>query len=228
MKTKYRNAIINPTRDEILGKVPIAFDMDSVLNRMGHEIGVHIANHFGCTFEQARVREDGYEKFHFMPPGVEYKDIIPVVDDFVINKSIGLLASPYMRDVMYYVHWATKKPITVVTYRAKEALDVTDAWLAINLRGIPFDLYIQHGVPKVETLSLLCAEAFIDDRYKTVKSLVGAINYPILYRQAWNSNRPDYNGMIPANDLRDIIPIVNTLTGRVPTEWPLYIPYPES
>jgi hypothetical protein len=65
----------------------------------------------------------------------------------------------------------------------------------------------------------------VDDRWKTVEGLMKHIPWPVLYKRPWNA-RPVYLPVIKANDLRDIIPLLNILTGEVPTAWPVGVLHP--
>jgi hypothetical protein len=142
-----------------------------------------------------------------------------------MNESPSLLTTPYVRQVMRYVYDRTNSPVTVVTARWAGAVGITKRWLEENLGDVPFVAYIVNGPPKADVLALLNVHAFVDDRWKTIEGLISKIPWPVLYRRPWNT-RPVYLPVTRVNDLRDIIPLLNILTGEVPTAWPDYIPYP--
>jgi hypothetical protein len=91
---------------------------------------------------------------------------------------------------------------------------------------IPFVAYIVNGPPKADVLALLNVHAFVDDRWKTIEGLISKIPWPVLYRRPWNV-RHVYLPVTRVNDLRDIIPLINILTGEIPTAWPEWdVPHP--
>jgi hypothetical protein len=228
LKTKYDNVFVNPTGGEIDPCI-IAFDLDSVLNTVGHDIGRGIAKAFNVTYETARSvdPEYGYEKFHFEVPGVGYKEMSKVVNKIIMEESPSSLPSPFMASVLRYVYEVTGTPIQVVTARNPMTVGVTKRWLFENLDGIPFRAYLQHGVPKAVTLKMMKASIFVDDRHKTIAGLIDKIEYPVLYQRPWNNGRPIRLPVVEIRDLRDIIPLLNLKLGRVPMDWPSYIPFPK-
>lgn len=230
MKTKYHNLFYNPEyRDiEYEYRTPIAFDLDSVLNELGYDLGQAIADNWGLTLKDIRAvdKEHGYEKFHFEVRGASYKEVAHTVDQFILNRSMDVGQSPYMREVLEYVFKSTCVPITVVTARRPEAIDVTWKWLSYNI-GVPFRCFIVNGEPKSKVLNFLDCKIFIDDRWKTIKGLMNTVPYPVLYRRPWNQGRPDKLPVVEVNTLRDVIPLFNILTGRVPTAWPKGLSFPK-
>jgi hypothetical protein len=200
---------VNPDQADVgQHRAVIAFDLDSVLNEMGANIRGYIANKWGVPVDDVTDTSAGYEKFHFNIPGVSNEDIGRAVNDFVMNESPSLSPTPYMKDVMGYVYDRTNAPVTVVTARWVGAVGVTKRWLEEALGDIPFIAYIVNGPPKATVLSYLNTQAFVDDRWKTVEGLMKHIPWPVLYRRPWNV-RPVYLPVVKANDLRDIIPLLN-------------------
>jgi hypothetical protein len=226
LKTKYDNVFVNPDQADVgQHRAVMAFDLDSVLNDMGHNLRDHIAKKFGFPTEEILDKTAGYEKFYFQIDGVEDKVISRAVADYVMEESPSSLATPYMREVMGYVHDVTDAPVTVVTARWSGTVGVTKRWLEEQLGDIPFIAYIVNGPPKHTVLSYLYTLAFVDDRWKTVEGLMKHIPWPVMYKRPWN-DRPVYLPAVKINDLRDIIPLLNILTGRVPTAWPDGLPHP--
>jgi hypothetical protein len=227
MKTKYKNIFINPDFHDVMFRTPIAFDLDSVMNNLGHDLGLYIAREFGVTFEDVRDSILGYQKFHFEVDGVDYREIGKVVDTYVMEESPSALPSPFMSDVMKYVHELTGVPIAVVTARNDRTVGVTKRWLEEHLDGTPFHAYIINGPGKEDTLSLLKASIFVDDRWNTINGLVSKIRYPVLYTRPWNTGRPIDLPVPRVRDLRDIIPLLNIVARRGIMDWPDALPYPK-
>ena len=226
MKTKYNNVFVNPDIADVgAHRSVISFDLDSVLNTMGENLRYYIASKYGMPVREVTDTSAGYEKFHFHVPGVENKEVGRAVNDFVMNESPSLLTTPYMKEVIHYVYERTNSPIPVVTARWPGAVGVTKRWLEENLDDIPFVAYIVNGPPKATVLSYLYSLAFVDDRWKTCEGLISKIPWPVMYRRPWN-RRPVYLPVVKVDDLRDVIPLLNILTGEVPTAWPSYVPYP--
>ena len=228
MITKYDNVFVNPTIEDVgQHRAVMAFDLDSVLNNMGDNIRGHIANMYGMPTAEVTDTSAGYEKFHFHVPGISDQEIGRAVNDFVMNESPSLMGTPYLRQVMGYVHSRTNAPITVVTARWPGAVGVTKRWIEENIGDVPFIAYIVNGPPKATVLNYLHTLAFVDDRWKTVEGLVNQIPWPVMFNRPWN-RRPVYlpGNVIRINDLRDIIPLLNILTGEVPTAWPDGLPHP--
>jgi hypothetical protein len=203
----------------------MAFDLDSVLNNMGENIRGYVATKYGLPVKEVTDTSAGDEKFHFRVLGIDDRQIGRDVNNFVMNESPSLLPTPYMKEVMWYVYDRTNAPVTVVTARWPGSVGVTYRWLKEQLEDIPFIVYIVNGPPKHTVLSHLHTMAFVDDRWKTVEGLMKHIPWPVLYRRPWNA-RPVYLPVVKANDLRDIIPLLNILTGQVPTDWPDGLPHP--
>jgi hypothetical protein len=231
MKTKYSNVFVNPTEAEVgCHRAVMAFDLDSVLNNMGRNLREYIADQFELPIEFVTDTSAGFEKFHFSIPGITDKTISKMVNKYVREESPSSLTTPYMSRVMSYVYERTGSPIAVVTARHESTVGVTKRWLEENLRGVPFFCYIvarieNYAYPKAKVLEYLNTRAFIDDRWATVESLVGKIDFPVLFRAPWN-RRPVWLSALEVDDLRDVIPLLNILTGEVPTAWPSYVPYP--
>jgi hypothetical protein len=127
---------------------------------------------------------------------------------------------------MKYVHEVTGVPIAVVTARNSRAVGVTNRWLEEHLDGTPFHAYIINGVGKGDTLKLLSARVFVDDRWNTIKHMLGYIEYPVLYTRPWNTGRPIDLPVPRVRDLRDIIPLLNIVARRGIMDWPDALPYP--
>jgi 5'(3')-deoxyribonucleotidase len=227
MKTKYDNIFINPDFYDVMFRTPIAFDLDSVMNDSTY-LREYVANTFGLTMKDIMGHKDGHEVFHFEIPGVSDYDIGRVVNKCIREESPSALPSPYMKQVMLYVWCVTAQPIAVVTARHPSNCTVTKNWLDENLDGIPYRAYVMHGEKKNKVLGLLDVKIFVDDRHQTIRNLIGKIDYPVLYRQAWNQGRRDKLPAIEVRDLRDIIPLLNIQLGRMPTAWPEGLPYPNS
>ena len=228
MNTKYSNVFINPHPGELRGhETPIVFDLDSVLNE-GDYLRDFIACHFSTTVSavKGRRRPNLYEVFHFDLPGVSYKEMAKAINHCIMHESPSALTTPYMSDVMDFVHHVTNRPIAVLTARNSMTVGVTKRWLEQNL-NVPFRAYIVDGLPKAPVLSYLGAKIFIDDRHKTIKELVTWIPYPVLYRRPWNQGRPERLPVVEINDLRDIIPMLNIEFGRAPMSWPYWVPFPK-
>jgi hypothetical protein len=132
-----------------------------------------------------------------------------------------------MGDVLHYIYLKTREPILVITYRPKESVEQTHAWLTKYLPvGVPFNLIMLDGMQKDVVLQRMNVQVYVDDRYKTVDILSRVINLSVLYKRPWNQGRPVEAGDMSVNDLRDLIPIVNYLTRSCTTDWPMHIPYP--
>jgi hypothetical protein len=227
VRTEFINTFINPTEDEIgTHWTPIAFDMDSVLNQ-GDYLREYIIRHFGASGDIRERGPEGYIKFNYHVEGVSRNQMYKAIHQGVYEESPSSLPSPFMAQVLKYVHEITEQPIAVITARANTNAGVTYRWLMENLDGTPFKVYVMHGVPKLGVIEALGADIFIDDRWKTVNSLGGYIPYPILFKQEWNQGRPKPAGSFEIRDLRDIIPLVNIHRGRNPMDWPAGLPYPK-
>lgn len=229
MKTKYDNVFVNPYLHET-EKTPIAFDLDSVLNTIGHDIGEGIAKAYNVPFESVRCVDPvhGFELFHFSPPGVDdYNGVAKVVNKIIMEESPSSLPTPFMAATMRYVHEVTGKPVAVITARNPMTVGVTYRWLLENLEGVPFRAYIMHGIPKYHPLLNMGSSIFVDDRWKTIKTLLDYIEYPVMYKRPWNQGRDKQLPVLEVRDTRDIIPLLNIKLGRVPTEWPSYVPFPK-
>jgi len=230
MKNNCNNTIYNPTWAELLpavrSKTIIAFDMDSVLTE-GEFLRKYVADYFGMPIEDTRHSPDGYEKFNFKVPGdVSEKEIVEVINRCILEESPSALPTPFMAEVMRWVYEVTGKPISVVTLRHSMSMGVTHDWLVEHLDGIPFNAYVINGRPKNDMLRMLGVNIFIDDRWKTIGNLISHIKYPVLYNRPWNMGRPLDLEVLRVRDLRDIIPLLNIELGRVPMDWPWYVPYP--
>jgi len=226
LKTKYENIFINPSAADVgMHRSVIAFDLDSVLNTMGENLRKYIADKYAMDMADVTDTSAGYEKFHFQISGIEDEEIGRHVNDFVMNESPSLLPTPYMTEVMHYVYERTNTPVTIITARWTGTAGVTKRWLEEHLCDVPHKAYIVNGPPKSRVLSYLYSLAFVDDRWKTCEGLISKIPWPIMYRRPWDT-RPVYLPVVKVDDLRDIIPLLNLLTGEVPTAWPAYVPYP--
>jgi hypothetical protein len=154
-------------------------------------------------------------------------EIYKLVTGAVIEESPSFLHTAYMPQVMKYVYETTGVPIAVVTARKPETLDVTSRWLEEHLDGIPFHAYIIDGPLKEDTIHLLSAHIFVDDRWKTIERMVDEIEYPVLYNRPWNMGRPVELPVSRVRDLRDIIPLLNIWAHRGVMDWPDTLPYPK-
>jgi hypothetical protein len=212
LKTKYSNVFINPTESEVDDfRNIIAFDLDSVMN-------------FGCS---NAIRKIFCKTFDITEAEIVDTDPVHLVAEAVIDESPSFLTTPFMPEVMEYVYKVTGKPITVITARRPECLDVTYRWLREHLGATPFVCYIMHGKEKGPVVDMLNVSIFIDDRFKTIKNMLSWCEYPVLYKQEWNQNRPVRLPVLEIRDLRDIIPLLNIKLGRVPMAWPEGLPYPK-
>ena len=232
MKTKYDNVIINPEHREIGAEhqTPIAFDLDSVLNTgLNLDIMVALCREFNVPMGSLRTvdPEYGFEMFSYKVSGVSDRDIARVVNQSVYEDSPSALPSAFMSEVMSYVHQVTGRPIAVVTARHTRTVGVTYRWLAQWLDTIPFYAYIINGDTKNSVLNYIGTEIFVDDRHNTIKGLVNQIPWPVLYKHPWNQGRPERLPVVEIRDLRDVIPLLNIITGRVPMMWPCNVPYPK-
>lgn len=230
MKTKYDNVWVNPTPEEVrgVGTVPIAFDLDSVLNTGDYLIN-YVAKAFGHhAGEDIRGKhpEHGYEVFNYEVPGVSIKEMYKAVHQGVMEESPSCLPSPCMSAVLDWVYYVTGKPVMVITSRHPMNTDVTYNWLNENVSA-PFNCFIMNGVVKNVPLSLLGASIFVDDRHKTIRNLINTIPYPVLFKQMWNQGRPEELPVLAIDDLRGIIPLLNIQLGRNPMDWPYWVAYPK-
>jgi len=231
LKTKYDNVYVNPEAGEIDPSI-IAFDLDSVMNDgCSRAIRTKFMKYWNIEDHEI-VDSDpvhGHRIFSMKPPDyidASGNEIFNLVTEAVLEDSPSFLHTPYMPEVMAYVHKITGAPIQVCTARRPECVDVTHDWLAEHLGDIPFRAYIQNGVAKSVTLDRMNCSIFVDDRHKTIGNLLSWISEPVLYRRAWNQNRPSKLPVIEINDLRDIIPLLNISLGMVPTDWPNWLPHP--
>lgn len=222
----------NPTKGELKAArivSPVAFDLDSVLNDMGEPMGEYIAKTYDVDYDEVHgLAPGGYRTFHFDVPGVSSNDISALVQKYVLEESPSLLATPFMSEVIDYVYDVTDEPITVVTARPQEAMDVTYDWLCQNLSTfLPFNLIMVNGMTKLHVLKKIYCEIFVDDRAKTIEGLTDNINLSVLYSRPWNQGRPVEPGDLTVRDLRDLIPIINYMYKRPTMMWPGTIPYPD-
>ena len=225
MKTKYDNVFVNPSYEDIMFRTPIAFDLDSVLNE-GQYLRDYVAKHFGVSLDDVKKVVEGHEVFHFEIPGVGYREMSKVINTCIMEESPSALHTPHMPDVLRYVHEITGVPIAVVTARIPMTVGVTKRWLEEHLDGTPFHAYIINGLPKIDALRPLGARIFIDDRFKTVKNLIGKIDWPVMFTRPWNVGRANPLPVSRVRDLRGIIPLLNIITGRDTMDWPEGLPYP--
>lgn len=227
----YSDTWFNPTRKELDDdqvESIFAFDLDSVLNEMGMSLGKYVADALGCPCEEVHNKTpEGALSFHFGKEGVPDEEISALVNRYILEESPSLLPTPFMAEVIDYVWASTLQPITVITYRPEETMEVTYNWLKENMPAqVPFRLIIVNGMPKHVVLKRIRAEVFVDDRYKTVQMLEQDINLSILYKRPWNQGRSVEAGDVTIEDLRGLIPIVNILARRHIMSWPGHIPYP--
>jgi hypothetical protein len=228
MRTKYENVFINPDYRDVYYRTPIAFDLDSVLNNIGHDLGRYMADKAGVDFESVRTVDPlGFERFHFSVPDKSNGEVGRIVNDYIMEESPSALATPFIAPVLKYVYKVTGVPISVVTARWNGAVGVTKRWLDEHLDGVPFHAYIVNGSSKIDVLNLMHTRIFVDDRFKTIKDMVGEIEYPVLYTRPWNVGRPVDLGVPRVRDLRDIIPLLNIVARRNIMDWPENLPYPK-
>jgi len=232
LKTKYDNVYVNPEAGEIDPSI-IAFDLDSVMNDgCSGAIRKKFCDHWDINDREILDKDVvlGHRIFSMSPPAyceASGNEIFNLVTEAVIEESPSFLHTPYMPEVMRYVYEVTGTPIQVCTARRPECVDVTHNWLAEHLGDIPFRAYVQNGVAKSVTLDRMNCQIFVDDRFKTVNNLLSWISEPVLYRRPWNQNRPVKLPVLEVRDLRDIIPVINIALGRVPMDWPSYVPFPK-
>jgi len=199
---EFPNTFFNPKKFELSGLVaPIAFDMDSVLNEGGAHLRQAVADHFGYPVEDIIKTEKGYEEFHFTVPGVTDKEVYDAVNVVIGRDSIHYDTTPHMYNVLEWLFTRTYMPITIVTARHPDNMAVTFKWLKKNLRMVPFRLIMVNGMQKEVVLTRLDNKLFIDDRYKTIKTLENHIDFPVLYMQPWNQGRPQAAGVFEVDDL---------------------------
>lgn len=155
------------------------------------------------------------------------KSLYNAIREIQMLHSTNEYGTPYMLDVLRYLHELSGEPIAVVTARHRDCLEVTDTWLRNNLGELPWICAICHGTPKLNVLSNLMVEYFVDDRYKTIFGLQGYIKNPIQYIRPWNIGRGMPASRLRIRDLRDLIPLINIEFGYPPVNWPGNIAYPD-
>ena len=201
----------NPTKSELVGvKALIAFDMDSVLNETGELLREAVAREFGKEVEDIiKYGDGGYEMFNFdMPHGFNSIDIFSSVNRIIWRDSFHYPQSPNMKATIKWLYSRTYRPITVVTARSIQNMDVTYKWLKRNLWPVPFRLIMVQGMQKHVVLNRIGNVMYVDDRYKTVKTLEKHITLPILYKRPWNQGRPEPAGFAEINNLAELIPLI--------------------
>lgn len=229
MKSKiYTNTWHNPTKEELADSgitATIAFDLDSVLAEAPYlEVGV--CEKFGVP--NCRVyHQDGYRMFNYFVAGVSKSEITAAVKDLIISEGPSALPTPYMAGVLRYIHEVTHQPITVITHRSFDTMEVTHKWLAENMaKDVPFNLIMTEG-PKEIILKRIGTQVFVDDRYKTVYRMQRLMKgITVLYKRPWNQGRRVAAGDMTINDLRDLIPFVNFVVSKSVGDWPVDVPYP--
>lgn len=201
----------NPKKFEIKGLVaPIAFDMDSVLNEGGQLLREAVARHFGQPIGNILNidPEHGYEKFHFNVLGASNTEVFDVVNMIIGRDSLSYQVTPHMRSILSWVWKHTGRPITVVTARHPDNMRVTYEWLKMQLGSVPFYLIMVNGMHKEVVLNRIDNRLFIDDRYKTIKTLEKHIEYPVLYKRPWNQGRPEQAGVAEVDDLSGLLNLI--------------------
>ena len=113
--------------------------------------------------------------------------------------------TPNMKEVLTWLYKETNMPITVVTARPLENMSVTYKWLKYKLGHTPFRLIMVNGMQKEVVLNRIHTRLFIDDRYKTVKTLEKHIDYPVLYKRPWNQGRPEGAGVAEVDNLEGLL-----------------------
>jgi len=209
---------------------PIAFDLDSVLAECRY-IPKMVGQKFGYSAKEIAefsTCDDGYQKFQYELPGVSGNQMYKAINDVVHDYSLTALTTPYMREVLWYLWHVSGLPVTICTARKRSNADVTYCWLTDNLDGIPFNCFISCGREKWKILPDAGTRFFVDDRYKTIDSLWGRVQFPILYRRPWNQGWAEEASPYQCRDLRDMIPFINMAYNLPPVTWPGYIPYPET
>jgi len=218
----------NPTKGELKAAgivAPIAFDLDGVLSETGGILREGIQSHYGI--DDIRVCDDGYQTFQYAVPGVGQREMFDLVNKIIAEESMGALPTPFMQDCMRYFYDVTDEPVTIVTARVQENMDVTYKWLWANMpMPVPYNLIMVNGMQKEVVLNRIKTDIFVDDRYKTVRNLEDYIAMPVLYERPWNQNRPVKAGAFSIRDLREMIPVFNMALQLRPMRWPGNIPYP--
>lgn len=230
----YPNTYYNPTKLELstipnIEDVHIAFDLDSVLNDLGENLDSYLAQRIGITEEQVVGKnEDGTRSFQYRVPCGYPEDMGTMISEFINEFSDRLEPTPYMTDVIRHIYNVTGSPIVIVTARPITNMAVSYDWLKKHLPDyIPFVLIMVSGMQKEVVLNRLDIGCFIDDRHKTVARLMKHIDVSIRYRRPWNMGRYEPAGHFYVNDLRELIPFVNSIYGYRPMAWPHNIPYPD-
>ena len=214
ISSEYPNTFCNPRKFETSGiNAPIAFDLDGVLNESGKKLRSGVANFFGKRVDQIINRDPvhGYEKFHFTIPGPTDGEIRAAVNHVIKRDSFQYKSSPHMREVLTWLYKETNMPITVVTARHPDNMEVTYKWLKYRLGNVPFRLIMVNGMQKEVVLTRINTRIFIDDRYKTVKTLENHIMYPVLYSRPWNQGRPEPAGAATILNLGGVVPLLYLL-----------------
>lgn len=224
---RYPNTWFNPTKAELdtaRVQAPIAFDMDGVLSETGMILEEAIKKEYGVT--EVRGTSEDYPTFQYVIPGVSRNKVFNSINRIVHEESMAALPSPWMQPVLsHLLNSLVSFPITIVTARAQENAGVTYRWLEDHIPG-RFNLIMVNGMQKEVVLKRIGTEVFVDDRYKTIRTLTNHITMPILYRRPWNQGRPTEASAFQINDLRDIIPVINMVSSQRFMEWPRDIPYP--
>jgi hypothetical protein len=186
--------------------------MDGVLAE-GEYLRKYVADTYYTTMDEVRGRSgNGYEVFTFDIPGIGPEDVTHTVNKCIHDVSCSAEPTPYTRAMMEYVHWYTGRPITVVTARICENMETTYNWFNLNMpKDIPFNLIMVNGMQKHVVLNRIGNRMFVDDRYKTIKTLEDYIDYPILYNRPWNQGRPEQAGFATIENLyglQSLLPLI--------------------
>ena len=210
----------NPTKPELRGvKALIAFDMDSVLNETGELLRESVAREFGTEVEDIiKYGEGGYEMFNFDLPGTRQIDVFAAINRIIGRDSIHYPQSPNMKATIKWLYSRTLRPITVVTARSIQNMDVTYKWLKRNLWPVPFRLIMVQGMQKHVVPNRIGNVMYVDDRYKTVKTLEKHITLPILYKRPWNQGRPVPAGFTTIDNLAGLVALIIKLGGLLDVE----------
>lgn len=220
----------NPTHEQCqnmgLEGVPLAFDFDSVLNNLGVGLESYLSSVLGVpvTGYDSTL---GYTKFSFKHSWFSEQTIRKIIHSYIEEYSFLVGPNPWVNEFLTWYTNVTRSPVVIVTSRPPHLEYATGRWIFSNLdRSIDMRLVMLHGIPKSQVLEPMGIQAFVDDRYKTCKSLKGVIDWSIVYRQPWNQGRPESAGHLEIDSVLDLIPFVNIGLGRRPMQWPHNLPYP--
>jgi hypothetical protein len=204
----YPNTWYNPTKNELEDIVaPIAFDMDSVMLELDPLFFNGLSQWFGVEITND-VSKEGWDRFDMTGHEVAGAEIAKAIGPVISNITPFCDPTEYMLQALSLVYSMTGLPITVVTARTKENIPVTWDWLTEHLDGIPFNLIVCNGMQKEVVLKRIDNQMFIDDRYKTIKTLEDHIRFPVLYQRPWNQGRPESAGVAEVSNLWGVVSLL--------------------